>query len=540
MLRIQSLKIPADSDQNIKQKLLKTLRVEEKDLISWRIFKRSIDARRKDRIQVVYTVDAALKDEKAVLAKLKKGTAIPAPDEPKLNIEFGKEKLSSPPLIIGTGPAGLFAGLLLAEQGYNPILLEKGKPVPERVKDVYTFWKDGTLNPDSNVQFGEGGAGTFSDGKLTTRISDPRCRWVLRALEAHGAPEEVLYDSKPHIGTDRLRQVVVNVRKTIEDRGGTVLFQHDVESLIVEGGRVSGVQLKNGKTIESPVVIAAMGHSARQLFMAMEQQGIPMISKAFSIGVRIEHPQEWINTIQYGAASAKLPVLGAADYRLAWHHPEGRGAYSFCMCPGGQVVASASETGGITTNGMSAYGRKGKNANSALLVSVTPSDFEGNDPLAGIIFQRKWERKAFEAAGGCYYAPAQRVGDFLENRPSSEMGDVRPTYRPGVVMTDLRDCLPDYVTDVLQGALKAWNHSMKGFALPDALMTGIETRSSSPVRLLRDDRHESPVKGLFPAGEGSGYAGGIMSAAVDGLKTAEAVIKAYCPSARLDHLEKNQ
>ncbi|MEN1761986.1 NAD(P)/FAD-dependent oxidoreductase [Anoxynatronum sibiricum] len=527
MLRIQNLKIPAKQPQDLKEAILKLLRLSEKDLISWRIHKRSVDARRKDRIQLVYQVDIQVTDEKKVLKRSPKSTVIPCPPSPELAVVKGSHRLDHPPVVIGAGPAGLFAALMLAQQGYQPLVLEKGQSVPERVQEVYRFWKEGVLNPESNVQFGEGGAGTFSDGKLTTRINDPRCHWVLQALAANGAPEEILYDSKPHIGTDQLRQVVVNIRKNIENLGGRVLFDHEVDGLLMKSGRVTGITLKKREPLEATVVIAAMGHSARDLFQRFHQQGVPMEAKPFSIGVRIEHPQAFINAIQYGPEAASLPVLGAADYRLSWHHPQGRGAYSFCMCPGGQVVASASEIGGVVTNGMSAHGRKGKNANSALLVSVTPADFHEAHPLAGIAFQRYWETKAFEMGGGTYQAPAQRVEDFLAGRISREPGSVRPTYRPGVVMADLNQCLPDYVTTVLQEALKAWDRSMKGFALADALLTGVETRSSSPVRVLRGEDHESAVGGLYPAGEGCGYAGGIMSAAVDGLKTAEAVMKRY-------------
>ncbi|MDW7671174.1 MAG: hypothetical protein SCK57_02430 [Bacillota bacterium] len=530
MLRIQSLKIPVEEEPQLKKNVLKALGLPECDLLSWRIYKRSVDARRKDRIKLVYTVDVTVKNEKTVLKSTKKGMVIPTPAETVHQVVLGSRRLNHPPVIIGTGPAGLFAGLLLAEKGYRPILLEKGRPVPERATDVYRFWNDGILNPDSNVQFGEGGAGTFSDGKLTTRISDPRCRWVLKALASHGAPEEVLYDNKPHIGTDRLRQVVVSIRNTIRELGGQVLFNHEVVSLQTRENTVTGVELKDRQTLEAVVVIAAMGHSARDLFRHFHELGVPMQAKPFSIGLRIEHHQAWINTIQYGQAATKFPVLGAADYRLSWHHPDGRGAYSFCMCPGGQVVASASEKGGVVTNGMSAYGRRGKNANSALLVSVTPADFGSEHPLAGIDFQRKWEEQAFQLAGSNFHAPAQRVEDFLKGKTSRECGEVRPTYRPGVVMADLQQCLPPYVTDGLREALKAWDRSMKGFAFSDALLTGVETRSSSPVRLLRDEQHQSAVAGLYPAGEGCGHAGGIMSAAVDGMKTAEEVMKIYQPT----------
>jgi uncharacterized protein len=528
MLRIQSIKIRADQTETLEKMILETLKIPDEALISYRIYRRSVDARRKDRIIIVYTIDAEVVNEKTVLKRQKGGRVVLKPADPVLQVIKGTSRMLGSPVIIGTGPAGLFAGLLLAEHGYQPILLEKGRPVPERVKDVYRFWNEGILDPASNVQFGEGGAGTFSDGKLTTRITDPRCRWILEALASYGAPEEILFDSRPHIGTDRLRQVVINIREAIEQKGGKVLFGQEADQLIVKDRRVSGISVKNGETIETSVVIAAMGHSARTLFEHLFDAGVHMTAKPFSIGVRIEHPQTLINRIQYGNA-AKIPALGAADYRLSWHHPEGRGAYSFCMCPGGQVVASASEPKGVVTNGMSAYGRNGRNANSALLVSVTPADFGSDHALAGITFQRKWEQMAYEAAGRSYKAPAQRLEDFLEGRPSTQTGTVQPTYRPGVVMTDLQTCLPAQITPVLRGALREWNRNLKGFALPDALLTGVETRSSSPVRLLRDDHHESSLRGLYPAGEGSGYAGGIMSAAVDGLKTAEAVMERFGP-----------
>jgi uncharacterized protein len=528
MLRIQSLKIPAASPEALEPAILKVLGIPKESLISYSIYKRSVDARRKDRILLVYTIDAEVTGEQAILKRARKGSVIRKPEEPVMKIIKGTLPISCRPVIIGTGPAGLFAGLLLSEQGYRPILLEKGKRVPERIRDVYRFWNEGILNEDSNVQFGEGGAGTFSDGKLTTRINDPRCRWVLEALAANGAPEEILFDSRPHIGTDRLRQVVVNLRKKIESLGGQVRFEHEVAELVINQRKVSGIRLKNGDTITTDVVIAAMGHSARNLFARLHEQGVNMTAKAFSIGVRIEHPQQLINQIQYGAAFT-MPQLGAADYRLSWHHPEGRGAYSFCMCPGGQVVASASEPGGVVTNGMSAHGRNGRNANSALLVSVTPDDFGSDHPLAGIDYQRKWEKLAYEAAGCTYQAPAQRVEDFLQARASHRIGSVTPTYRPGVVLTDLQICLPSHISDVLRCALGEWNRTLKGFAMPDALLTGVETRSSSPVRILRDSHHESSLAGFYPAGEGSGHAGGIMSAAVDGLKTAEAVMKKFGP-----------
>lgn len=529
MIRIESIKIPVEQQQDIKRKILQRLQIDDTKLINWRIARRSIDARRKNNICLVYTIDAEVKDEAVVLKKCSDRQVKPCPPEPVLKIERGLEKLDAPPVVIGAGPAGLFAGLLLAQNGYRPVLLERGKAVPERVEDVHAFWKTGHLNPDSNVQFGEGGAGTFSDGKLTTRISDPRCSMVLKTLAECGAPEDILYDNRPHIGTDRLRQVVMNLRRQIVSHGGQVRFRHHVESLVIEKNRLQGVRMEDESVVETTAVIGAMGHSARAFFQRLYDQGIEMAAKPFSIGLRVEHPQSLINTIQYGTAAREFPVLGAADYRLSWRHHQGKGAYSFCMCPGGQVVAAASEAGGVVTNGMSAYGRNGKNANSALLVSVTPDDFGSVHPLAGIQYQRKWEQLAFQLGEGTYRAPAQRLEDFLCGRPSNALGEIVPTYRPGVVLTDLAECLPQEVVAVLRNALKHWDRSMKGFALPDAVLTGVETRSSSPVRIVRNNQYESSLPHFYPAGEGAGYAGGIMSAAVDGLKAAEALMRRVSP-----------
>ncbi|RQD68826.1 MAG: hypothetical protein D5S00_08285 [Tindallia sp. MSAO_Bac2] len=526
MIRIYELKIAANKEQNLEKSIAEYLKIKPQEIIEYRIYKRSVDARKKDRIMLVYIVDLTVKDEKKVLHNNRNKKVEKKPPEKELSISFGDSKLPHPPVIIGTGPAGLFCGLLLAEKGYRPILLERGEPVDKRIKDVHQFWKDGSLNTESNVQFGEGGAGTFSDGKLTTRINDPRCRYILKKMKDHGAPNEILYDSKPHIGTDKLRKVVAEIREAIIRYGGEIRYRNRVERLQIENNHIKGIEIEGEEAVETSVVVASMGHSARDLFESFYDSGVPMESKAFSIGARIEHPQELINEIQYGTKSG-ISTLGAADYRLSWHHPNGRGAYTFCMCPGGMVVASASEKDSVVTNGMSAYGRNGKNANSALLVSVTPEDFDSENPLAGIDFQRKWERKAFVLGGRNYRAPAQRVEDFLSLRASKDLGEVYPTYRPGVNPADLSVCLPSYVSEVLREALMQWNRKMKGFALNDAILTGVETRSSSPVRIKRNELMESDVKGLYPAGEGCGYAGGIMSAAVDGVKIAEAIMEKY-------------
>ncbi len=527
MIRIHELKISADQQQNLEEAIIKTLRISAKDLLEYQVYKRSVDARKKHQIMLVYIVDVSVRNENEVLVRNKNKKVIKKPEEPVFTVITGNRPLDCSPVIIGTGPAGLFCGLLLAEKGYRPILLERGYPVEKRVKDVYQFWNDGSLNPESNVQFGEGGAGTFSDGKLTTRINDPRCRYILKRMNAHGAPKEILYDSKPHIGTDKLRQLVVNIRESINQMGGSVLYGHCVRGLQIENNQICGIEIDGKDSIETSVVVAAMGHSARDLFQSFDDCGVPMVSKAFSIGMRIEHPQDWINQIQYGRRKS-LSSLGAADYRLSWHHPRGRGAYTFCMCPGGMVVASTSEPGMVVTNGMSAYGRKGRNANSALLVSVTPEDFEEEGPLAGIAFQRKWERKAFVLGGENYCAPAQRLEDYIGQRPSTHLGEVVPTYRPGVTPADLSNSLPSYANEVLREALIQWNKKMKGFALEDAILTGVETRSSSPVRIMRNEQLESDISGLYPAGEGCGYAGGIMSAALDGIRVAEAIMEKYC------------
>ena len=495
------------------------------------IERRAIDARRKGNITFVYTLHAETSlPEKGVLAKLRGDKDINQveiiPPDP---IIPGPRPLASPPVIVGAGPAGLLAALTLAQHGYKPLLLEQGRDVDRRTADVLSFWETGNLNPSSNVQFGEGGAGTFSDGKLTTRVTDPRMQQVLDVLVAAGAPSEIKYRHKPHVGTDLLRQVVKNIRSQIIAHGGTVRFEAAVTDITVEDGRVTAITVNREQHIPVEVLLLAIGNSARQTYEMLHHRGIALEAKPFAIGVRIEHPQELIDRAQYGALAGH-PALGAADYALVYHDkPKSRTAYSFCMCPGGQVVAAASETGGVVTNGMSLHARASGTANSALVVNVNPDDC-GSHPLSGIAFQRRWEQLAFAAGGKSYYAPVQTVGDFLAGRSNSSAFATPPTYNPGVQAADLRDCLPPFVTDTIAQALPDFGRKIKGFDVSGALMTGVETRTSAPVRLVRDENLVSlGTAGLYPIGEGAGYAGGIMSAALDGLKAALEVIKIYKP-----------
>ena len=529
-MRLTELKLPLDhSASDLHAAILKRLGIAADELVGYSIFRRSHDARKPSAIVFIYTLDVELRNEPAVLKRLRGDRHIgPTPDTSYHFVAMAPPTPPTPrPVVIGTGPCGLFAGLILAQMGFRPLILERGKAVRERTKDTWGLWRQGQLNPESNVQFGEGGAGTFSDGKLYSQIKDPeyRGRKVLTEFVKAGAPAEILYVAKPHIGTFKLVGMVENMRAGIEALGGEIRFGSRVEDIDIEHGQVRGLKLADGEAIAATHVVLAVGHSARDTFAMLHQRGVHIEAKPFSIGVRIEHPQSLIDRARLGK-NAGNPLLGAADYKLVHHCKNGRSAYSFCMCPGGTVVAATSEPGRVVTNGMSQYSRNERNANSALVVGVTPADYPGSDtdPLAGIAFQRHWESLAFEAGGGNYNAPAQRVGDFVAGRPSTTLGSVVPSYTPGVHPTDLARCLPDYVVAALRESLPAFGREIAGFAMDDALLTGVETRTSSPIRITRDDEFQSlNTRGLFPAGEGAGYAGGILSAAVDGIKVAEAV-----------------
>ncbi len=533
MLRLTQIKLPLDYvEADIPAAILRRLAsaaVRADDMLGYRVFRRGYDARKKSAIVFVFTLDVELRDEAAVLRSLEAQVDTAniglTPDTTYRFVAQAPANLRLRPVIIGAGPCGLLAGLVLAQMGFRPILLERGKAVRERTKDTWALWRQGELNPESNVQFGEGGAGTFSDGKLYTQIKDPHHygRKVLTEFVAAGAPDEILYVSKPHIGTFRLVKMVEHIRATIHALGGEVRFNSRVEALDIDAGQVRGVVLADGERIAADHVVLAVGHSARDTFVNLHRQGVFIEAKPFSIGFRIEHPQALIDRARFGPAAGN-ERLGAADYKLVHHCANGRAAYSFCMCPGGQVVAATSEPGRVVTNGMSQYSRAERNANAALVVEVTPADFPSDDPLAGIEFQRRWESLAFEAGGGRYAAPAQRVGDFLAGHPSTQLGVVDPSYQPGVHMTDLSTCVPPYVVEALREAIRAFDREIPGFAMPDALLTGVETRTSSPIRMTRGADFQSlNMRGLYPAGEGAGYAGGILSAAVDGVRVAEAV-----------------
>ena len=524
MIRVSELKLPIEGSQKaLEKKLAKALRIPVEEIKGYRIFKRSLDARKKDNIHYAYVVDVEVKNEKKVLEKNRDKNISKTPDLAYRMMQ-GERMPEKRPVVVGFGPAGMFAGLLLAEMGLQPIVLERGGDVDSRKEAVDRFWNTGKLDTENNVQFGEGGAGTFSDGKLTTRIKDPRCRKVLEEMVDAGAPEEILYDAKPHIGTDLLRGVVKHIREKIISLGGEVRFFAKVTGFAWEDNQIKAVLLQNGERIETDDVVLALGHSARDTFELLHAEAFALEQKPFAMGVRIEHPQKMVDEAQYGEAAHKLP---AADYRLTYTTSKGRGVYTFCMCPGGYVVAAASEEGRLAVNGMSEHARDGKNANSALLVQVFPEDFGSDHPLAGMYFQRELEEKAFQAGGSDYTAPVQRVGSFLKTGTASAP-EVEATYRPAVKKGDMDEIFPVFMMEALREALPAMGRKLKGFDREDALLTAVEIRSSSPIRILRDETAMSLKKtGVYPAGEGAGYAGGIVSAAVDGIYVAEKIAEKY-------------
>ena len=530
-LRLTEIRLPLDHDAPALEAAVRArLGEDAASLVDFSVFRRAVDARKRSAIKLSYTIDVALSDPEARSRLAAKPGVRPAPDTTYRFVAQAPANLAERPIVIGTGPCGLMAGLILAQMGFRPIILERGRVVRRRTQDPWGLWRRGVLDPDSNVQFGEGGAGTFSDGKLWSQIKDPHHlgRKVLDEFVTAGAPPEILYEAHPHIGTFRLVTMVESIRATIEKLGGEYRFETKVVDLLMDepNGGIRGVVLENGETLLSRHVVLAIGHSARETFTMLEERGVHVESKPFSIGVRIEHPQSLIDRDRWGDFAGNK-LLGAAEYRLV-HHCEtgiaaGRSVYSFCMCPGGTVVAATSETGRVVTNGMSQYSRNERNANSGLVVGLTPQDYPGG-LLSGVEYQRHWEERAFVAGGSNYNAPAQLVGDFLQGRPSTAMGSVVPSYKPGVTPTDLSLCLPDFVIAALREALPAFGREIKGYDMADAVMTGVETRTSAPVRITRGADYQSiSTPGLYPAGEGAGYAGGIFSAGVDGIRVAEAL-----------------
>jgi uncharacterized FAD-dependent dehydrogenase len=535
MLRLTDLKLPLDhSEAALTTALLKRLGIEAADLTGYTVARRGYDARKRGAIMLIYALDIDTPREAELLQRFADDTHVrPTPDTDYRFVAKAPPRIEHRPLVIGFGPCGLFAGLILAQMGFRPIILDRGKEVRERTKDTWDLWRKRNLHPESNVQFGEGGAGTFSDGKLHSQIRDPlhHGRKVLTEFVKAGAPEEILYVSKPHIGTFRLVSMVENMRATIESLGGEIRFSQRVDDLLLEAdsdGRqqIRGITLASGEQIRADHVVLALGHSARDTFEMLHARGVHLEAKPFSIGFRIEHPQSVIDRARFGP-QAGHPILGAADYHLV-HHGKERSVYSFCMCPGGTVVAATSEPGRVVTNGMSQYSRNERNANAAVVVGIEPSDFVpyGDGLLAGIALQRALESRAYVLGGENYSAPAQLVGDFLAGRASRDFGDVQPSYQPGVTLGSLDSALPDYAIAAIREALPAFERQIRGYAMHDAILTGVETRTSSPVRITRDDSLQSlNTRGLYPAGEGAGYAGGILSAAVDGIKVAEAVAR---------------
>jgi uncharacterized FAD-dependent dehydrogenase len=530
MIRLTELRLPIDhAPEDLEAAICKKLAILAKDLIRYEVFKRSYDARKNNILSFIYTLDLSVKDEEAVLKRLAHNPHIRLSPDTRYHFVAHFDSHIKPqsalrPVVIGFGPCGIFAALTLAQMGLKPIVLERGKPVRERTQDTWGLWRKKILNPESNVQFGEGGAGTFSDGKLWSQVKDPKFhgRKVLQEFVKAGAPEEILYVSKPHIGTFRLVGVVEKMRKEIIELGGEVRFGQKVTGFEISNHVLQGIHLESGEFLEANHAVLALGHSARDTFATLHDAGVYMEAKPFSVGFRIEHPQSLIDRSRLGPHAGN-PLIGAADYKLVHHAKNGRSVYSFCMCPGGTVVAAASEPNRLVTNGMSQYSRNERNANAGIVVGITPEDYPGG-PLAGIEFQRQIESKAFTLGGSNYEAPGQLVGDFLQGKISTEFGSVIPSYKPGVHLTDLAESLPSYAIEAIREAIPAFEKKIKGFSMNDAVLTGVETRTSSPLQIKRGPNFQSiNTKGLYPAGEGAGYAGGIMSAGIDGIKVAEAI-----------------
>ena len=532
MLQIERVKLGLDENEDLlRQKAAAALRAPEGDVLRCGIFRRAVDAR--EGVRFVYTLRAEVKNEKSVLKRCKNKNVSPVSETP-YHLPEPVVSPEVPPVVVGAGPGGLFCALALARCGARPVLLERGWNVERRGEDVERFWETGALDPESNVQFGEGGAGAFSDGKLNTGTRDMRHRFILETLVSHGAPESILYDTKPHVGTDYLRRVLVSIRRELEELGCDIRFGHRMTGLNIENGRVSALEVEGpagAYRLPAENAVLALGNGARDTFEMLHAAGVPMEPKPLAVGVRIEHRQSDIDLAQYKALAGH-PRLPAAGYKLSCHLENGRGVFSFCVCPGGRVVAAASEADRAVTNGMSEYARDGANCNGGLLVGVTPADFPGDGPLAGIAFQRALEERAYIAGGGGFIAPAQRVEDFLLRRPSAGPGKVLPTYRPGARWCDLWEVLPDFICGSLAEALPILDGKVRGYAAPDAVLTAVESRSSCPLRILRGEDGQSALRGLWPCGEGAGYAGGILSAAADGLRTAERVLETMKNTAR--------
>lgn len=529
MIRLTEIRLPLTHEEGeLREAIAQKLRIPAQQVLSFTLFKRGYDARKKSNIQLIYTVDVEVGNEADLLATFS--------DEPHVRVTPDMEykfvgqapaELTERPIVIGFGPCGLFAGLVLAQMGFKPIIVERGKEVRERTKDTFGFWRKRTLNPESNVQFGEGGAGTFSDGKLYSQVKDPHFygRKVITEFVAAGAPEEIMYVSKPHIGTFKLVTMIEKMRANIIELGGEIRFSTRVDDIHQQDGKITGVTLSNGEVLHSGHVVLAVGHSARDTFEMLYQRGVYMEAKPFSVGFRIEHKQAMIDEARFGP-SAGHPILGAADYKLVHHCKNGRTVYSFCMCPGGTVVAATSEAGRVVTNGMSQYSRAERNANSAIVVGIDPERDYPGDPLAGIRFQRELESGAYQLGGANYDAPAQTIGDFLAGREPNALGDVEPSFTPGIKLTDLSKALPAFAIEAIREAIPAFDRQIKGFASDDGLLTGVETRTSSPICIKRGKDFQSiNLQGFYPAGEGAGYAGGILSAGIDGIKAAEAVAR---------------